>query len=292
MAVALNLVKVSESLDDVKDKRSVTLSLILTEQRIHFNRLVDALGSINTELANLKTVTEKVNQNEEKLDNLINNVIPEIKLKIDRSVGLMEARILERIEIIEKDKLLENAHSRRRHLIVNGVGMKRYARGETEPTEQIFRELMVNQLKLDPNYVKEMLFRDVHRLPKSKDYDGPPPIIAAFICQQHRNDVLSNAKNLAGTDISLKSDLPRQLNVLRGLMLKTKYRLKNQDPNCKVRLVERTYLPVLQKLNVNTDKWDIIMEFKKNVPLHVALKPTLPAHMADLEPEPQPGGGH
>jgi hypothetical protein len=206
----------------------------------------------------------------------------------------MEAKILERIEQIEKDKLLENAHSRRRHLIANGVPMGVYPRGESEPTEQIFRDLLVNQLKLDRNYVNSMLFRDVHRLPKSNRYDGPPPIIAAFICQLHRNDVIANAKNLKGTPISLKSDLPRQLNELRGLMLKTKYRLK--DAGCNVRMVERSYFPCLQFYKESTSRWENIMEFKKDVPLSVALRPTLREDLAHLitaqpEPEPQPGGG-
>jgi hypothetical protein len=289
MALHLNLVTVSETLDDIEDKRKIKLSDILIEQRVHFNRLVDALGLINTELTGLKTLSEKVNKNEEKLDNLIDKVIPEIKLRIDRSVSLMEAKLNLRIEQLEKEKLLENAHSRRRHLIANGIAMKKYPRGQSEPTERIFRELMVNQLKLDPDYVKQMLFRDVHRLPKSNKFEGPPPIIAAFICQQHRNDVLSAARELAGTNISLKSDLPRQLNELRGLMLKTKYRLKNA---CRVRLVERTYLPVLQKYNETTEKWDNIMEFKKDLPLQVALKPTLPGNLIEvINLEPLAGGG-
>ena len=281
MAVNLNLVKADTALGDLPDKRKVNMVDILTENRMHYNAIVDALGLINNELANIKNLSEKVDQNEQKVDNLINVVIPNIHRKIDHQVSLMEAKLLERIEIIEKERLLENAHSRRRHLIVNGVEMKKYNRGESEPTEQIFRDLLVDKLKLDREYVDKILFRDLHRLPASNKFNGPPPIIAAFLCQQDRNYVMSHAKNLKNTKISIKSDLPRQLNQLRGHMLD---HMKELKVNHTVRLVERSYFPVLQRRNPTTERWETVMEFKhKDVPLEVALKPKLPAHLIRLD---------
>ena len=280
MAVNLNLVKADTTLSDVaQDKRQVKLVDILTENRQHYNSIVDALNLINTELANIKNLSEKVDQNEQKVDNLINVVVPNLHKKIEHQVSLMEAKLLERIEIIEKERLLENAHSRRRHLIVNGVEMKKYNRGESEPTEQIFRDLLVDKLKIDREYADKILFRDLHRLPPSNKFNGPPPIIAAFLCQRDRNYVMSHAKNLKNTKISIKSDLPRQLNQLRGHMLD---HMKDLKVNHTVRLVERSYFPVLQRLNPTTERWETVMEFKhkdKDIPLDVALKPKLPAHL-------------
>ena len=72
MAVNLNLVKADTALGDLPDKRKVNMVDILTENRMHYNAIVDALGLINNELANIKNLSEKVDQNEQKVDNLIN----------------------------------------------------------------------------------------------------------------------------------------------------------------------------------------------------------------------------
>lgn len=274
---AFNLTKANESLTDIPDKRKLTLSDLLMEQRVSFNRLIDAFHSVNTELLELKSVIEKVNKNEAKVDNLIDKVLPDLENRLKHEVNLMQAQILERIEQIEKEKLLENAHSRRRHIICNGIPLQVMPRGESEPTEQVFRDLLVNKLKLNADYVKEMLFRDVHRLPKSNRHEGPPPIIAAFLCQKHRNDVLANAKELRGSDISLKSDLPKELNILRGRFLKDRYRLAQAGHT--VRVVERGYLPVLQKQGPD-HRWSNILTFDKTLSLQAALSPVLPAHLS------------
>ena len=273
MALPLNLPQLSETLDDIPDKRSVKLTDILVEQRKCYNRMIQALNAINTELVSLKSVKEKCDKNEETLDDLVKNVVPEIKRKIDHDIELLRAKLLERIEAIEKERLLENAHRRRLHIIANGVPQREVQVGQSEPTEQVFRDLLKVNLKLPEDDVKKIVFRDVHRLPGSKKHKGPPPIIAAFICQRERNDVLAAAKELKGTDMSLKSDLPKDLNELRGRMLTEKYRLKTDEGITKVRLVERGYLPILQKFNEVTKKWDNIMTFDKTKPLLQALHP-------------------
>jgi hypothetical protein len=256
---------------------------MLIEQRVNFNKLIDAFTTVTTELEELKKVVTKVNENETKVNNLIEKTIPDLEARVKHDFNLMHAKLIERIDQLEKDKLMENAHSRRLHIICNGIPLQVMARGESEPTEQLFRQLLVQNLKMDPGYVNGMLFRDVHRLPKSNKHAGPPPIIAAFLCQQHRNDVLSNAKELKNTNISLKSDLPKELNILRGKFLKERHRLVEAGHT--VRVVERGYLPVLQKKG-DDDRWSNILTFDKTLPLQAALHPVLPLHLRELVPDP------
>ena len=55
----------------------------------------------------------------------------------------------------------------------------------------------------------------------------------------------------------------------------------------KARVVERSYLPVLQKYNRRSDKWDTVLSFDKSLPLAVALNPVLDQNLiplVDLEP--------
>ena len=272
----LNLVKADVSLGDVGDKRKISFADMLVEQRQMQNTLIDALNMINDRVETLQQVSEKCEENKVKVDNLLTKTIPELRGKIERDTQLMEARIMKRIDVIEKERLMENAHSRRLNLIINGVPMNTYPEGESEQTEVIVRELMINQLRMQPEYVNGMLLRDVHRLPRPRTTGRrgpppPPPIIVAFLCQRWRNDCLSNAKYLKDSGISIKSDLPQQLNELRGKMLKEKYRITG----ARVRLVERTYLPVLQEFNQQTQKWEHIMSFDKNLPLNAALNPVL-----------------
>ena len=104
-------------------------------------------------------------------------------------------------------------------------------------------------------------------------YNCPPPIIAAFCLQRDRNEVLSRAKELKGSKISLKSDLPRKLNDLRNRMLTERKRLN--AAGVKVRVVERSYLPVLQRFNVAQDKWNNLLIFDRKLPLDEALNPVM-----------------
>ena len=136
--------------------------------------------------------------------------------------------------------------SRRRNIIING---KKEDNGEN--IEEVVQKFLKEDLKLDPGQVDSFLFRDMHRLPKSKNKDGtqregPRPIIVAFLRQKDRNAAMRNAFNLKGSDCSIKSDLPKKLNELRSKMLMERKRLKTANPNVRYRVAEKSYKPVLQ----------------------------------------------
>ena len=133
---------------------------------------------MNGEITKLRNSDEKTEHLDLKLANIQDRVIPDIKAQIVRTTGVLEAQILERISEIEKENLLGDSHRCRLHLIANGIPVQPVPRGQSEPTEAIFRKFLVESLKLEQGYVDSLLFRDLHRLPKSDRHDGPPPIIA------------------------------------------------------------------------------------------------------------------
>ena len=274
--ITLNLQSRDTELDDIPDKREITMVKILKENRTCFNLLVHSLNLIATAVNKLSEVSQKTDSVETELNRIKENVLPEITRSINTKCNLVKAQLLERIEELEKDKLLDEAHRRRLNLIVNGLPVQHVPRGQQEPTEQLVKEMMKNKLKLESDYVNNIMFRDCHRLPKSRNHDGPPPVIMAFVLQAQRNRVLANAKNLKGTNLSLKSDLPKQLNTLRGTMLNQKTTLNGLGHECRV--VERGYFPQLQIKRVNGAdfKWETILSFNKKLPLEVALNPVLP----------------
>ena len=58
---------------------------------------------------------------------------------------------------------------------------------------------------------------------------------------------MRKASELEGTAYSIKSDLPRALNILRSKMLKKRLDLKTEDRGVKYRVAEIAYKPVLQR---------------------------------------------
>ena len=149
----------------------------------------------------------------------------------------------------EKEKIvMQEGHSRRRNIIING---KEQTEGEN--TQEVVKNFLINDMHFSAEEVAEFLFRDVHRLPKAKKRDGTvheeakKPIIVAFLKQKDRNSVMRKAYKLKDSDYSIKTDLPKALNEVRGLMLKERKRLKAIDPEGRYRVGEKGYKPVLQK---------------------------------------------
>ena len=202
--------------------------------------------------------------------NIKETIIPGLKQNIIRNRQVAEAQLSEAFAEVGLQHEQLEGHGRRLNLVWNGreevlqsIITEFGGRREFENSEQLFRDFLVTSLKFDKAYVDSMLFRDVHRLPKGKRSRGPPPVIVAFVCQKHRNDVLAAAKHLANTGFSIKSDLPKRLNDLRSDMLKERRELKQQGKV--VRLVERNYLPILQEQNTISRKWAVIWDIKGRV---------------------------
>ena len=58
---------------------------------------------------------------------------------------------------------------------------------------------------------------------------------------------MRKAFELQNSNFSIKSDLPKALNVLRGKMLGRRKTLKEENPTVKYRVAEKSYKPVLQR---------------------------------------------
>ena len=128
--------------------------------------------------------------------------------------------------------------------------------------ETLVRDFFKDKLEIEALVIKDILFRDTHRLPAHKLPDGrvlEKPIIVAFISQKHRNLVMRCAYKLKDTGISMKSDLPKPLNELRNKMLKERSRLKMLNPLIKYRVSEVKYLPILQRENGKRPGTDYIL---------------------------------
>ena len=155
-------------------------------------------------------------------------------------------------EISGRNTKLE-AHGRRLNVIWNGI---KEMKDETPGvTQKLVKNVLINKFNFNEAEVNSMMMRDCHRLPlpeNKKSMEGSVrPIISAFIVQSDRNKIMENANCLKGSEISVKSDLPKELDIKRNSLLKMRKDLAAK--NHKVRVVERSYMPVLQVFRDN--KW-------------------------------------
>ena len=267
--MVLNLTKLDLDPSNIK-KQGAGYKVIdaIEDARSNHNTLVDALTTLSKQLDDISAKLDATSNVEivQDVTNIKENIIPELKRSITKNVQLTEAMVEETSDELGLQYEQLEAHGRRLNVIVNGcreqkerINLQGGGTREFEDTEQLFRDFLVNSLKFSPGYVNNIILRDCHRLPQKRGSAHPPPIIAAFICQKHRNEVLSAAKHLKGTNLSIKSDLPKRLNTIRSSMLKVRADLKKEKKI--VRLVERNYLPMLQQQDSHK-KWNTIYDVK------------------------------
>ena len=272
--MVLNLTKLNTDINAIKKDGTAKVVDAVQESRKMFNILVEAMTTLSKQLDDINTKLDQKAPNDvvETLTEIKETSIPALKRSITQNKSLSEAMIKDACSDLSLQHEQLEAHGRRLNIIWNGRKEEKITVptqwGGTrvyEDTEKLFREFLVHSLRLRPEYVASMIIRDCHRLPKSRDIDGPPPIIAALICQRHRNDILAAAKNLKDTPFSIKSDLPKRLNTLRKQMLKVRSDLKKKGKI--VRLIEHRYLPSLQQRDANM-KWSVIFDVNgpKNIP--------------------------
>ena len=257
--VEITLEKRDADIKDIKKPRDLAVSVVLQEARQNHNELVDAILALNTKMTEIseqladlsghKDIRELGESITHHFDEVTKTVIPALETRVKHNLNKVKTDLMVKVDDNQGKMLQQEGHSRRLNIIIQG-------RDEVagEDTEEVARNFLSHDLKMDAEEVSQFLIRDVHRLPKGKNRDGtvnnkPRPIIMAFLCQKDRNAVMRNAFNLKGSDLSLKSDLPKHLNDLRSDMLKERIRLKGLNQGVKYRVAERSYRPVLQVEN-------------------------------------------
>ena len=254
----INIIKKDVNVTCLKDGKQLKIVDVLREARENHNELIDAITSLNTILTEIsaKLDTAKLSDhpnvdlktsiefNEAEIIDIKTTVMPALEAKINANLNKVKADITIKVDENTEKIVSQEGHSRRKNVIINGKKEEK-----DEVAENVVREFFINDMKIDRDTVSRYIFRDLHRLPKSKKAkaEAPRPLIVAFVCQKDRNEVMRNAFNLKDSNQSIKSDLPKTLNELRGKMLAERIKLKAADPNTQYRVAEKSYKPVLQR---------------------------------------------
>ena len=263
---------------NITKKTVTTIFDLQIEARSNHNELVLAINAINeclngitAKLDNAKMVDypnidlkNAVDFNQVAVEEVKTKLLPALEVQMNANMNKVKADLTIKVDGNSDKIVAQEGHSRRKNLIISGV---RELHNET--TEEVVRDFFTDKLLLDEEDTANYIFRDVHRLPRSKKApaDSPRPIIVAFVQQKDRNAVIRNAFNLKGTDFSMKTDLPKALNDLRGRMLERRKKLKEDNPTIWYRIAEIGYKPVLMMSDSFIDgsqdrrKW-VDMKFK------------------------------
>ena len=258
----LNLVKKDESAPSYvkEDGKQLKIVDVLQEARLNHNELVDAINSLNVTLNEISAKLDgaklgdhpnadlkaSIEFNESAIIDIKTKVVPALEAQLSANLNKVKADLTVTIDKNTESIVSQEGHSRRKNIIINGQ-----KEDKDEVAEEVVREFFVSDMKIDRETVDQYIFRDVHRLPKSKKAkpEAPRPLIVAFVRQKDRNEVMRNAYQLKNSDHSIKSDLPKALNELRGKMLGERKRLQAANRGTKYRVAEKSYRPVLQRSN-------------------------------------------
>lgn len=228
-------------------------------------QILDAVKASNAEIKLLNNKLDNVNsQLTTKLTSFINQVTERCDTQ-DKKIGELELKckktneelsvcqtnlknVKEKINKVEERVLANEGHNRRLNLIFQNV--------EETADENIMdtlKQVMINKLKIPKETVLKFLVRDVHRLGRFKRNNSENvdqikkhrAIIIAFVLQDQRNLVFQHAKNLAGSNISLKVDLPAEWSKEREYLLVQRKRIKDHNKNLLAIITYKTYRPIL-----------------------------------------------
>ena len=127
--------------------------------------------------------------------------------EIKKKMRMMEAKAMENEAALqmEIDKLA--VYVARENLIFMGLPEK-----EGEDIKQVMKDFYINNLKMSEEEADAVEYQRVHRIATKS---MPRPIKARFFRYRDRDTIMRNARNLKGTRLSIREDIPLRMRNLR-----------------------------------------------------------------------------
>lgn len=155
----------------------------------------------------------------------------------------------EKINDLDKKLLQLEKHDRKHNLIFHGI--------DEEKNEKIYdkmRNYFVQSLHLDAEKARHIYFSNGHRLPVDAKFTGQKPVIMRFTNYEDRELVLAQAFNLAGSGISILTDLPVVMQKERQRLAKVDYSIR-QNEKLKTRIRDKGLDMVLEVRKDKNKQW-------------------------------------
>ena len=231
--------------NEVASTNSEKLDLILEKIRLSNESHNAKFESI---FSQLKSIQDKQNERLDSQDAKIKKLESDVK-NLSSQLKTTNEKLTNCEKALEKvnSRVIENeSHSRRLNLIFGKV-----PESKDEDIRKTLNKIFIENLKVPREQAEGFLIRDAHRLGKSttdnpNGVPKPRNIIVAFLNQGDRNFVFSQARNLQGSNISMRVDLCHEYAQKRDALLVHRREILKINKKAFVQLTYRSYCrPVL-----------------------------------------------
>ena len=226
-----------------------------------FKNLKEELSSIQTSLDSRLKIQEETVQNLKERVSTLESELKDLKASHEKSSKQLSEF---------KDRVINNeSHNRRLNLIFGNI-----PEYDGENVRESVNKVLIENLKLPEDQVQSMMMRDVHRLGRTQNKDEsnvnnalvkPRNVIAAFISQDDRNLVYSKARNLSGSNITMRVDLTKEHAVIRDQLMIKRRTILNFNQQAFVKISYRQYNRpfLLVKYDNRVVEWNDGMQLEK-----------------------------
>ena len=213
------------------------ITALRTSTETQFKNIKEELSSIQSSL------DSRLKVQEETVENLKGRVSTlEDELKTLKASNEKNAK-----QLLEfQNRVINNeSHNRRLNLIFGNI-----PESDDENPRESVNKVLIENLKIPEEKVNGMLMRDVHRLGRTRNKDDsnannaltkPRNLIAAFIVQEDRNLVYSKARNLKGSNITMRVDLTKEHAATRDQLMMKRRTILNFNQRAFVKISYRQY---------------------------------------------------
>ena len=118
-----------------------------------------------------------------------------------------------------------------------------------EDTLQVVKSFMVEGLKLERKWVENVQLKAVTQL--QSNGEGPAPIRICYFYSKDRDKCLRAGVNLKGTNIAIRTDLPKAIRIKRAKLASEVYRMKKRDAKLREKRVIGSFSRILLKNSPN-----------------------------------------
>ena len=227
----------------------------------NLDRIIPRMGDIELRLSGIEEKLDTMPDLERNIDFMedMEQVLPRMGSIEDRMKEIedkLEERVKyqERLKDLEEKALWEELERKKQNLIVYGLKGSETA----DQSIEVAKGFMKDSLKLDAEWVENLQLKAAMRL--QGNGKGPLPLKLCFMWPKDRDTCLRAGYNLKGTNLSLRTDLPKSMRIKRAKLATKAYGMKKRGEVVATKIREKGITICLEVKDNEGDKWRTVKE--------------------------------
>ena len=255
-------INVKNKEDDTRQDRNEKLVEAMTS---NFNKLTDTVNRLIPRIGDienrLSSVEEKIDSQDmaDRIDKIedaeqalarisdLEDRLAEAENKIEENCKLKQE-----VDMLIEARIWEEYERKRENLIIYGLLGKEGVGKSVE----VARKFLVDDLKMTKEWVEKLQIKYAMRLQSTGD--SPAPLKIAFFYPEDKEACLKNGRNLKGTNLSLRTDLPKAMRVDRAILATKAYNMKKNGEVKHTRIRLKGISVWLEAKVTDNDDWKTI----------------------------------